>query len=276
VMYVKTYDEPTIHHLAEAVPVRPLSTTSGTDEQRGYALYMRNCVTCHGPSRARIPYPQQIDFAHFRAAVRAGTNEMPAFTESALPPESIEFLAAYLRDPAAGEANASSESSRIPPPTGQARFYGQFGFIFRAKNGLPAFSPPWSSIVAYDLNKGTILWRRPIGTTPGLAAQGITDTGSSDLIRNGPVVTAGGVLFLASGPDRMVHALDKDTGKTLWEMQIDANPDGIPAVYEVNGREYVAFYAAASGAKETMSYSPGKPGAQGYYVFALQEGKGEP
>lgn len=274
VMYVKTYDEPTIHHLTDAVPVHPLSITNGTDEQRGYALYMRNCVTCHGPNRARIPYPQQMDFAHFTGAVRAGNNEMPAFTESALPPEQVEFLAAYLRDPAAGEANASSESSKIPPPSGQARFYGQFGFIFRAKNGLPAISPPWSSIVAYDLNKGTILFRRPIGTTPGLAAKGIKDTGSSDLIRNGPVVTAGGLLFLASGPDRMLHALDKDTGKTLWETQIDANPDGIPAVYEVEGREYVAFYAAVTGAKESMSYSPGRPGAQGYYIFALPEEKG--
>ena len=274
VMYVKTYDEPTIHHLTDAVPVRPLSITNGTDEQRGYALYMRNCVTCHGPNHARIPYPQQMDFAHFTAAVRAGNNEMPQFTESALPPEQVECLAAYLRDPAAGEANASSESSRIAPPNGQARFYGQFGFIFRAKNGLPAISPPWSSIVAYDLNKGTILWRRPIGTTPGLAAKGITDTGSSDLTRNGPVVTAGGLLFLASGPDRMLHALDKDSGKTLWETQIDANPDGIPAVYEVEGREYVVFYAAVTGAKESMSYSPGKPGAQGYYVFALPDEKG--
>jgi quinoprotein glucose dehydrogenase len=81
---------------------------------------------------------------------------------------------------------------------------------------------------------------------------------------------------MGTGPDRMVHALDKDTGKTLWESELDANPDGIPAVYEVDGREYIAFYAAVGGEKETMTYKPGKPGAQGYYVFALPQPAGYP
>ena len=159
----------------------------------------------------------------------------------------------------------------MPPPTGQTRFYAQFGFTFRANNGLSAFSPPWSSIVAYDLNTGAIKWRRPIGTTPGLAAQGIKDTGSSAFIRNGPVVTAGGLLFIGTGPDRMIHALDKDTGQTLWETEMDANPDGIPAVYEVAGRQYIAFYGAVDSEKETIAFKPGKPGAQGYYVYALPQ-----
>lgn len=269
VVYVKTYDLPTIHKMTEVVPQGHVSDTSLTPEQRGYALYSRTCIACHGPDRARIPYPKSINFAQFTAAVRAGNDVMPAFTETALPPVDIGYLAAYLRNPAAGEATPASDMSHSALPQGQVRFYGQFGFVFRAKNGLPALSPPWSSIVAYDLNKGTILWRRPIGTTPGLAAKGITDTGSSDPIRNGPVVTAGGLLFIASKADRMIHALDKDTGKTLWETKIDGNPDGIPAVYEVNGREYVAFYATVDNTKASMSYDPGKPGAQGYYVFAL-------
>jgi quinoprotein glucose dehydrogenase len=199
---------------------------------------------------------------------------MPAFPETALSRQDVIFLAAYLKNPELGEASEVSESSHIAAPPGQKRFYGQFGNVFRATNGLPAFSPPWSSLVAYDLNKGTVLWRRPIGTTPGLAAKGITDTGSSALMRNGPVVTAGGLLFIASGPDRTIRALDKDTGKTLWETQIDAMPDGIPAVYEVGGREYIAFYAAVGDETESVSYSPGKPGAQGYYVFALPQSTG--
>ncbi len=274
VMYVKSYDEPTIHRMTEAPPVRRLSTTQGTLEQRGYALYTRNCITCHGPNRERITFPAKIGFDRFTTVVRSGNGVMPAFSETTLTPEDLLTLAAYLKDPIAGEGNPENPQvnpSAPPPPTGQTRFYGQFGFVFRAKNGLPAFSPPWSSIVAYDLNDGTIKWRRPIGTTPGLAAQGIKDTGSSDFIRNGPVVTGGGLLFIGTGPDRRIQALDKDTGKTLWETELDANPDGIPAVYEIRGREYVAFYAAVGGAKESISYSPGKPGAQGYYVFALPE-----
>jgi quinoprotein glucose dehydrogenase len=276
VMYVKTYDAPTIHHLSESIPTQQRSTTKGTPAQRGYAVYTQNCIGCHGPNRERITFPKQIDFAKLTATIRAGNGEMPAFSETALKPDDITNLAAYLTDPPAGETSAALQVAAIPPPSGQLRFYGQFGNVFQARNGLIAFSPPWSSIVAYDLNQGTILWRRPIGTTPGLAAKGITDTGSSAFIRNGPVATAGGLLFIGTGPDRMVHALDKDSGKTLWELELDANPDGIPAVYEVDGREYVAFYGAVGGEKETMAYKPGKPGAQGYYVFALPQAAGNP
>ena len=54
----------------------------------------------------------------------------------------------------------------------------------------------------------------------------------------------------------MIHALDKDTGETLWETELDANPDGIPAIYEVAGRQYIAFYGAVSGAPESIAYNP--------------------
>ena len=129
--------------------------------------------------------------------------------------------------------------------------------------------PPWSQLTAYDLNEGSIKWKIPIGTTPGLAAKGITNTGSSKFTRNGPVVTAGGLIFVGTGPDRMVHAYDKNSGKLLWETELDANPDGIPSVYEVAGRQYVVFFAASDGGKESFVFKAGKPGTQGYYVFAL-------
>jgi quinoprotein glucose dehydrogenase len=74
--------------------------------------------------------------------------------------------------------------------------------------------------------------------------------------------------------DRTVHAYDKDTGKILWEKELDANPEGVPAVYEAGGREYVVFCARSgrigmSVATEGFAWKAGKPEAQGYYVFAL-------
>ena len=156
--------------------------------------------------------------------------------------------------------------------------------MFHAENGLPAIGPPWAQITAYDLNEGVIKWQAPLGDVPALAAKGITNTGNNQRIhRNGPAVTAGGLIFAASWGDRTVRAFDKDTGKILWAKELEANPEGLAAVYEVNGREYIAICAsgtASCGAENapplrTSLSAPGKLGAQGYYVFALpQQPKG--
>ena len=109
---------------------------------------------------------------------------------------------------------------------------------------------------------------------PRSAAKGIKNTGSYHPTRNGLVVTAGGLIFIGTWSDRTLRAYDKDTGKVLWEKELEANPEGIPAVYEVAGRQYIAFCTRAGrvfdniGA-DSIAWVPGKPEAAGYYVFAL-------
>jgi quinoprotein glucose dehydrogenase len=94
------------------------------------------------------------------------------------------------------------------------------------------------------------------------------------------VVTAGGLVFAANSQDRMLRAYDKATGKVLWEHELQANPEGIPAIYQVNGRQYIAFAAGASWGtgsdpvwKNSFHRKPGKIEAQGYHVFALPQGR---
>ena len=111
-------------------------------------------------------------------------------------------------------------------------------------NGLSAMGPPWSNLTAYDLNTGTIKWQVPNGGVLGLELQGHNDTGAHNP-RGGPVVTAGGLIFVATASDRKVRAFDQDTGKVLWEKDLPNGSDGIPAVYEVGGREYIALCVAA-------------------------------
>jgi quinoprotein glucose dehydrogenase len=129
-------------------------------------------------------------------------------------------------------------------------------------------------LTAYDLNLGTIKWQVPLGTVAALAEKGIKDTGSYHPTRNGLVATAGGLIFIGTWSDRTVRAYDEETGKVLWEKELESNPEGIPAVYEVSGREYVAFCARSGRVfdnigTESMAWKPGEPEAQGYYVFAL-------
>jgi quinoprotein glucose dehydrogenase len=140
-----------------------------------------------------------------------------------------------------------------------------------AQSGLPVITPPWTSLTAYDLNTGTILWKIPLGVVPELAAKGFASTGSQ-FPKVGPVVTAGGVIFTGTR-DRKVRAIDSDTGKVLWEAEVDAALEGMPAVYEVQGREYVVFCAAAQATTYTHTV-PGHPASEtpipgAYVAFAL-------
>jgi quinoprotein glucose dehydrogenase len=154
--------------------------------------------------------------------------------------------------------------------TGPEQYKSAFGFMVTS-NGLSAIKPPWTTFTAYDLNTGTIKWQIPLGEVPELAAKGITDTGSH-FPKVGPVVTAGGLIFTGTR-DRDIRALDVDTGKELWRAEVDAAVEGIPAVYEINGRQYIVYCAAARATTHTHAI-PGHPAANtpvagAYVAFAL-------
>jgi quinoprotein glucose dehydrogenase len=127
-------------------------------------------------------------------------------------------------------------------PEGTVRYTSGFN-MFTGANGLSMVGPPWTVLTAYDLNQGTIKWRMPLGDVPELAAKGIHDTGTH-YPKVGPVVTAGGLLFTGTR-DRRVRAFDIATGKQLWEREIPMALEGMPAVYQGNGREYIVFCASA-------------------------------
>ena len=189
---------------------------------------------------------------------------MPGF--SMLSRAELDSLVAYLFNPARASASVPLPHASATAESGLVRYYSGFGFMI-ASSGLSPITPPWASLTAYDLNEGTIKWKIPLGEVPELAAKGFKDTGVH-YPKVGPVVTAGGLVFTASR-DRKVRALDEDTGKVLWEMELEAGLEGIPAVYEAGGREYLVVCAAAQ--------SSARPSAQGkihgaYVAFALSEG----
>ena len=116
---------------------------------------------------------------------------------------------------------------------------------WRDSAGYPAIAPPWGTLSAIDLNTGEYRWRVPLGEHPELAARGITDTGAEQY--GGPIVTAGGLVFIAATMDEKFRAFDKDTGKLLWETTLPAAGYATPSTYMVNGKQYVVI--AAGGGK---------------------------
>jgi quinoprotein glucose dehydrogenase len=284
-LFVRSLEMPSYRRMSvntpkDAAPATPL----GPREQQGLSIYTQICSTCHGPGATPMRSPAKLGASNFRALVRQGKEQMPAFSEKLLSNDSVDALEAYLLGlpPVEAAAEQSGDEAPLRLPQNPARYAGpavrysgSFSAGWYTSNGLPAVGPPWTRLVAYDLNEGTIKWRVPDGESPGLADKGVTNTGSVRP-RNGPVVTAGGLVFLANSQDRTLRAYDKETGRVLWKHELEANPEGIPAVYQIGGRQYIAFAAGASWGsgsdpvwKNAFHRKPARIEAQGYHVFAL-------
>ena len=104
--------------------------------------------------------------------------------------------------------------------------------------------PPWSSLVAYDLNRGTIKWKVPLGEDAKAAQEGARNAGAFMAEHHGLIVTSTGLLFVAT-TDGKVRAHDVDNGKVLWTAALPAGSEGMPAMYEVNGRQYLVVQASS-------------------------------
>ncbi|HTA47546.1 MAG TPA: pyrroloquinoline quinone-dependent dehydrogenase [Bryobacteraceae bacterium] len=184
-----------------------------------------------------------------------------------------------LAEPGQGRGGRGGRGGRVdgpPVPTPVAddhsfvHYTSPVNFMTQS-GGYSAMGPPWSTLTAYDLNSGTIRWQVPNGGVTALEKEGHGDTGARDP-RGGPVVTAGGLLFAATASDHKIRAYDEDTGKVLWEYEAPTGSDGVPAVYEVAGREYIAFCVAGGDGLNLGGRGRGpasEPPASAYMVFAL-------
>jgi quinate dehydrogenase (quinone) len=173
-----------------------------------------------------------------------------------------------LPDPSAAGGRRGPPS---PPPNAGPDFTPYtvpIDFMLQS-NGLSAIGPPWSQITAYDLNEGKIMWQVPDGEVSTLAADGVTNTGSQ-APRGGVVATGSDLLFIGTSSDRALRAYDADTGKVLWKFDLPAATEGVPAIYAINGREYVAIAVGGNGLFSQGLKLP-EPGPSQYMVFALPQ-----
>jgi quinoprotein glucose dehydrogenase len=118
------------------------------------------------------------------------------------------------------------------------------GFLF-SPGGLPCTRPPWGSLVAVSLRTGARVWEVPLGTMRGRTGEPSPEWGSPNL--GGPIVTAGGLVFIAAALDRKLHAFDIDTGRELWSADLPAGARATPMTYSAGGRQYVVIAAGGGG-----------------------------
>jgi quinoprotein glucose dehydrogenase len=133
--------------------------------------------------------------------------------------------------------------------------------------------PPYTTLTAYDLNKGTIKWQVGLGDDLRLVGQGIKGTGTAANVKTSLIVTATGLVFATAG-DHKIHVYDSKDGNQIWETPLGAATTGAPSMYEMNGRQYLLVTAAGGGARgaarNTVDVAGANPeGPVGIVAYAL-------
>lgn len=120
--------------------------------------------------------------------------------------------------------------------------------------GMLCTEPPYGGIMAVDLNTRKVLWDQPFGSARKNGPFGIPsmlpiDIGTPN--NAGAVVTKSGLIFIAATTDDMLRAIDINTGKVLWDTDLPAGGQASPAMYEMNGRQYLVINAGGHTFMET-------------------------
>ena len=265
VLYVNASDIPWIAALRERVAPAAIAAA-----QSGEAVYAANCVSCHRADRAgdggRTPslvgIADRKPLAELRQVVERGRGFMPSFAH--LSAQQRDAVIAYVTGrsvPAspggAARADASAGHDAARPSLSRFQFLGYERW--RDSSGYPAIKPPWGTLSAIDLNTGEYRWRITLGEHAELEARGLPATGTEQY--GGPIVTAGGLVFIAATMDAKFRAFDKSTGALLWAYQLPAAGYATPMTYRVGGKQYVVI-AAGGGKLGTKS-------GDSYIAFAL-------
>src|ERR1041385_2099528 len=202
-------------------------------------LYLQNCANCHGDTMAGSPpqLPKLInmgpkwDLAAIVKITRQGAGRMPGFPN--LSDAEVRAVSEYVL------SGVSKPIENDEPEMVHLDYLFTGYRKFLDPEGYPAIAPPWGTLNAIDVSTGKYAWKIPFGEYPELADH---NTGSESY--GGPVVTAGGLIFIAAtNYDRKPRACDKSTGKLIWETLLPCSCNAPPAVYQANGRQFIVVCA---------------------------------
>ncbi|RFM29019.1 outer membrane protein assembly factor BamB family protein [Deminuibacter soli] len=263
-LYVNANEMPWILHMKE---VKAAQQQAENWLQAGQRLYQTNCITCHGPERkGGGNYPSLVEANKKYNALQLdtlllnGRRMMPAFRQLSL--QERQAIASFILDNKKAQATVFTGPKAAPDSFLQLPYAGTGYIKFLAKDGTPAIRPPWGTLSAINLNTGNIDWQIPLGQTAAGEQHGVV-TGTENY--GGPAVTAGGLVFIAATSDAKIRAFNKHTGKLLWEHALPASGFATPAVYAVNGKQYVVI-ACGGGKLHTSS-------GDSYVAFSIPDKK---
>jgi len=260
IMYINANEMAWIMTMIDTKPANPNGETFAQAGQMMYTLY---CMGCHGADRKGTGnFPSLVNIqakykeSQIDTLIQTGRRMMPSFKQFSA--QERQAIISFIT----GDQKLGATKFVAPPKAADPYLdmpYEMTGYNkFLSKEGLPAIAPPWGTLNAVNLNTGKMVWRIPLGDDPKMAAPGRI-TGTENY--GGPVVTAGGLLFIAATKDGMMRAFNKSTGKLLWQYKLPAAGFATPAMYEVNGKQYLVI-ACGGGKLGTKS-------GDSYVAFAL-------
>lgn len=236
----------------------------------GHVVYNTNCIGCHGAELKGngTSYPSLVNIGKKYTAdqvsgiIASGRNMMPSFKQIS-PADKKNLLAFLLKIPeakAAKEIAKEPTSDRTTSSAAEKKMVDEIPYAmngynrFLDKDGYPGIKPPWGTLNAVDLTSGKLLWKVPLGEFAELTKKGIPVTGTENY--GGPLVTKGGLVFIAATKDEKIRAFDKRTGKVVWEAPLPAAGYATPATYSIDGKQYVVIACGGGkiGSKSGDSY----------------------
>lgn len=298
-LYVMAEDYPSIYKLFKVGKRKPMLSES--DAKRVKTLYEGNCQVCHGRDMnggvgpSLVNAGKRLMFNEFKSIVTEGKGRMPAFVHlddqtlfafyryTGGTPEGLRFGGGNTEQQKTDGPVVASGGATIPPDESRANAMTEYPegvphpedrYTTDYGTEWPALlSPPWATLTAYDLNDGTIKWRKPIGLDSAFTNGDKTAGAPGGTIRKGMVITSTGVVF-ATGKGGMVYAFDSDNGTILWETTLSNESSGQPIMFEIDGKQYLVINASYIFERDSYNASR-KPGAlpKGYIVYALPDGK---
>ena len=243
-LYVNSNEVPWVMTM---VPTRApaASIASSNTIEAGRIGYRSYCMSCHGPelkgsgnNPALIGIEKLYSPKEILDLINSGRRMMPGFKH--LQENQKKAIINYLIDEVHFEIDINSEAKINSVNSDSSTPYVMTGYKkFQTPDGYPANSPPWGTLNAINLNTGEFAWRIPLGEYPQQKEKGIPPTGTENY--GGPVVTAGGLVFIAATLDEKIRAFDKNTGELLWEYDLPAAGYATPSTYMVNGQQYLVI-----------------------------------
>ena len=216
---------------------------------------MKHCSACHGTEKKGVPptFPSLVNLKDKMGEkealekTRMGGGQMPAF-KGVLTADEEQAIIAFLYDKKGSSVTLVTEGKT--DGSKPVRYGNVTGYrTWSDPTGNPAMKGPWNTLSALNLSTGEYAWQIPVGNDEKLQEKGGPITGL--LARSGPMVTAGGLVFISGAEDKKLWAFEKSTGKLVWETALPAANNANVCSYFVDGKQFIAL--SVGGTEENPS-----------------------